>query len=226
MKRAQRGFTLVEVVLAMVLLGTMMLLLYAGLNFALRSWNAGESNGRRVADGRIADNFLRREVGELYPMRWQDPSVLRYAFEGKQHELRFVSSRRAGISAGGLSVVAIQAEAGSEPRSHDLMMRRAQASGDVNDFGPLEHAKPSVLLAGIDSVDFAYFGAANDFTDPEWTDEWKYPARLPQLVRMTVHGTRGDALPPMTMRLMVGAEAGCFENVFQRDCRPRRPVNP
>ena len=41
MKRAQAGFTLVEVVLAMVLLGTMMLLLYAGLNFSLRSWNAG-----------------------------------------------------------------------------------------------------------------------------------------------------------------------------------------
>lgn len=225
MRRAHSGFTLVEVVLAMVLLGTMMLLLYGGLNFSLRSWNAGDANGRRVADGRIADNFMRREVGELYPMRWQDPNVLRYAFEGTQHELRFVSSRRAGVSAGGLSVVAIQAEQGAEPRTHDLMMRRAQASGDVNDFTPLEKAQPSVLLAGIDSVDFTYFGAANDFSDPEWTDEWKYPARMPQLVRMTVHGGRGD-MPPMTMRLMVAPEAGCFENVFQRDCRPRRPVNP
>jgi len=226
MKRANDGFTLVEVVLAMVLLGTMMLLLYSGLNFALRSWNAGDANGRRVADGRIADNFVRREVGELYPMRWQDPFVLRYAFEGKQHELRFVSSRRAGISAGGLSVVAIDVEAGTEPRTRDLVMRRAQSSGDVNDFAPLDRAQPSVLLTGIDSVDFAYFGASNDFTDPEWMDEWKYPARMPQLVRMTVHGAHGDTLPPMTMRLMVGPEAGCFENVFQRDCRPRRPVNP
>jgi len=225
MRRSQGGFTLVEVVLAMVLLGTMMLLLYSGINFALRSWNAGDSNGRRVADGRIADNFLRREVGELYPMRWQDATVLRFAFEGKQHEMRFVSSRRAGISAGGLSIVAIQAQQGAQPRTFDLVMRRAQASGDVNDFGPLDQAKPSVLLAGIDGVDFAYFGSPNDFTDPEWTDEWKYPARMPQLVRMTVHSARGD-MPPMTMRLMVGTEAACFENVFQRDCRPRRPVNP
>jgi general secretion pathway protein J len=226
MRRAHSGFTLVEVVIAMVLLGTMMLLLYAGLNFSLRSWNAGDTNGRRVADGRIADNFLRREVGELYPMRWQDPNTLRYAFDGKPHELRFVSSRRAGISAGGLSVVAIQAEQGAAARTFDLTMRRAQASGDVNDFAPLEHAQPSVLLTGIDSVDFAYFGAPNDFSDPEWADEWKYPARMPQLVRMTVHSIRGDTLPPMTMRLMVAPEAGCFENVFQRDCRPRRPVNP
>lgn len=226
MRRAQSGFTLVEVVLAMVLLGTMMLLLYGGINFSLRSWNAGDANGRRVADGRIADNFLRREVGELYPMRWQDPAVLRFAFEGTQHELRFVSSRRAGVSAGGLSLVSLQAEPGAQPRSHDLMMRRAQASGDVNDFTPLEQAKPSVLLEGIEGVDFQYFGAPNDFSDPEWTDEWKNPARMPLLVRMTVHGSRGDSLPPMTMRLMVGPEAGCFENVFQRDCRPRRPVNP
>jgi len=225
MRRTEGGFTLIEVVLAMVLLGTMMLLLYAGINFSLRSWNAGDANGRRVADARIADNFLRREVGELYPMRWQDPNVLRYAFDGQQHELRFVSSRRAGVSAGGLSVVSIAAEQGTQPRTFDLVMRRAQASGDVNDFTPLEHAEPSVLLAGIDSVDFAYFGAANDFSDPEWVDEWKYPGRMPQLVRMTVHSARGD-MAPMTMRLMVGTEAGCFENVFQRDCRPRRPVNP
>jgi len=61
---------------------------------------------------------------------------------------------------------------------------------------------------------------------PSWRERIAALRYVPQLVRMTVHGTRGDALPPMTMRLMVGAEAGCFENVFQRDCRPRRPVNP
>ena len=54
MKRSQAGFTLVEVVLAMVLVGAMMLLVYSGLSFALRSWDAAEANGRRVAERRLA----------------------------------------------------------------------------------------------------------------------------------------------------------------------------
>jgi general secretion pathway protein J len=224
--RRQAGFTLVEVVLAMVLLGTMMLLLYSGLNFSLRSWNASDANGRRVADNRVAENFLRREVGELYPMRWRDPNFLKYAFEGKQHELRFVSSRRAGLASGGLSVVGIDVEPGKAPHTFDLVMRRAQASGTVNDFSVLDEAQPSILVPDVDAVDFSYFGATNDFTDPEWTDEWKYDARMPLLVQMTVHTARADPPPPMILRPMVAVEAGCFENVFQRDCRPRRPTTP
>ena len=62
--RRQRGFTLIEIVIAMVLLAVMMSLLYSGLTFALRSWDAADANGRRVADRRLAEYFLRREVGK------------------------------------------------------------------------------------------------------------------------------------------------------------------
>ena len=44
MTRRQRGFTLIELVVAMALLGTMMLLLYSGLSFSVRSWDAGDVN--------------------------------------------------------------------------------------------------------------------------------------------------------------------------------------
>src|SRR6185369_11172741 len=68
--KRQRGFTLVELLVAMVLLAAVMALLYSGLNFAARSWDAGDANGRRMADRRIGENFLRRELSELFPMRW------------------------------------------------------------------------------------------------------------------------------------------------------------
>jgi general secretion pathway protein J len=219
--RAQSGFTLIELVLAIVLLGAMMTLLYSGLTFALRSWDAGDANGRRAADRRIGENFLRREVAELFPMRWKDPTTLRFAFDGGTERLRFVSSRPAGVSQGGLSLVGIGVEADPKGRSRNLVMRRATADPDAADFSALDAADPTILVPGVDSVSFAYFGSESDFTDPRWTDRWTLPARMPAMIRMRAKAADGSFLPDVVVRLMVGEEAGCFDAALQRGCRPR-----
>lgn len=221
--RPSAGFTLIELVVAMTLLGTMMLLLYAGLSFALRSWDAGDANGRRTADRRIGENFLRRELLEMFPMRWKDPTTVKVAFSGEAQRLRFVSSRPAGISMGGLALVGVEVEGDARARERHLVMRRAMPDDEARDFGPLDSAERSILIADVESVTFAYFGAENDFSEPKWTDAWTLPARVPQLVSIRVKAADGTFLPEMVVKLMLGEEAGCLENAFQRNCRPRRP---
>ena len=222
--KGQRGFTLIELVVATALLATMMLLMYSGLTFSLRGWDAGAANGQRIADRRIGENFLRRELSEIFPMRWKDPMVLRLAFEGEAQRVRFVSSRPADVTGGGLSLVGLEVEAGADSRDRSLVMRRAMPDDDAKDFGPLDRAKGTVILAGVDSVAFSYFGAETDFTDPKWSDSWTYAGRVPQMVRMRIRTTEGTVLPEMVVRVALGEEAGCLENSFQRVCRPRRPI--
>jgi len=222
MRRAQ-GFTLIELVLALTILGTMLLLLYSGLSFALRSWDAGDVNGRLTVDRRIGANFLRRELSELFPMRWKDPTTLKLAFEGDTDHLRFVSARPAGIASGGLSLVAINVEADPKnQRQHNLVMRRAMPDDEQKDFAAVEQAESSILIPEVDAVSFSYFGAENDFAEPVWTDSWKFASRIPLMIRLRVKTTDGTALPDMVMKVMLGEEAGCLENSFQRLCRPRR----
>ena len=217
------GFTLIEVVIAMTLLATIMVLLYSGLTFALRSWDAGDANGRRVADRRLGENFLRREMTEMFPMRWKDATVVRFAFEGEQDHLRFVSSRPAGLSQGGLSLVSLDVQPGQEPRSRNLVMRRAMPDDDAVDFGPLDKAEPSLLITNVESVQFSYFGAESDFIEPKWVDSWTFKGAIPLLVKVRVTMVDGRVLPDFVIRVMLGSEAGCLESSFQRGCRPRRP---
>jgi general secretion pathway protein J len=219
--RASGGFTLIELVVAMALLAVMMLLLYSGLGFALRSWDAGDANGRRTADRRIGENFLRRELTETFPMRWKDSTMVKVAFAGETQSLRFASVRPAGVSVGGLSLVGIEVQGNAAKRERHLVMRRAMPDDDAKDFKPLEAAEPTVLIADVDSVTFAYFGAVNDFSEPQWTDTWPYPGRVPQMVRLRVKTADGAMLPDMVVKMMLGEEAGCLENAFQRGCRPR-----
>jgi len=223
--RRHAGFTLIEMVVAMALLGTMMLLMYSGLTFGLRGWDAADVSGRRTADRRIAENFLRREISETFPMRFKDPMVLKLAFEGKEDSLRFASSRPAGISAAGLSLVGLAVENDNVKRTRSLVMRRAMPDDEAKDFTPLERADRTVLFEGLDRVQFEYFGAENDFTDPEWTQEWEHVGRVPQLIRIRMRAADGTDFPEMVVRVMLSEEAGCLENAFQRVCRPRRP-NP
>lgn len=223
--RRPSGFTLIELMVAMALLAMIMALVYSGLAYALRSWDAGELNARQVVDRRIGVNFLRRELGEMFPMRWKDPMLLRFAFDGERDSLRFVSARPPDVAQGGLSLVGLIVEAGSVGGSRRLVMRRAMPDDAAKDFGPLDGATPYVLVDNIDAVNFSYFGSENDFTDPRWSDKWTYDARMPNMVKIAIRTTDGTELEPLVVRIELGEEAGCLESSFQRVCRPRRP-NP
>jgi len=71
-------------------------------------------------------------------------------------------------------------------------------------------------------VEFAYFGSENDFAEPKWMDDWRFTTRVPQMIRLRVKTGEGTQLPDIVVRTMLGEEAGCLENSFQRLCRPRR----
>ena len=221
MKRTQAGFTLLEVVIAMALLAAMLGMAWGGLSFALKGWDTGDAKGRRAVDLQLAQNFLRRELAEVFPMRWKDPSKLRLAFEGDSKSLRFVSTRAAGASSGGLALVGLEVTAGANPREKDLVMRRALADDKATDFTSLGAAQPTLLMTNVDKVEFAYFGAENDFNEPRWQPDWTIEGRIPQLVRLQVKTTDGTEVPEVVARVMLGEEAGCLENAFQRVCRPR-----
>jgi general secretion pathway protein J len=222
----QEGFTLIELVVAMMLLGIMMLLLYSGLTFALRGWDSAGAHGQLVADRRLGENFLRREVMETFPMRWTDPFIYKLAFSGESNRLRFVSSRPPASTQGGLSLVAVEWERDPQTRGGRLVMRRAMPDDAANDFSPLDRASErTVLVDDVSAASFSYFGAETDFAEAKWEDNWTYQ-KLPLLVRLRLTGGDGVPLPDMVLRIALSEEAGCLENAFQRMCRARRAVNP
>lgn len=222
MRRAcEGGFTLIEMVLAMVLLAAMLAMAWGGFAFALRAWEAGDTHGHRASDLRLAESFLRREISEIFPMRWKDPMQLKFAFEGERERLRFVSVRPPGITAPGLALVGLELESGDD-RSVNLVMRRAPPDDEAKDFAPLESGERTVLISGLRAAQFSYFGADNDVNEPRWLDSWPYEGRMPLMVRVRLTAADGAPMPDLVARLMLAEEAGCLENTFQRVCRPRR----
>jgi general secretion pathway protein J len=220
-RRAQAGFTLLETVMAMVLLAAMLGMLFGGLRAGIRAWDAGSGRGDRADEVLLTDAFVRKELTAAFPWRFKDPLAVKLAFQGEREAVRFVSMRPAEIGGGGLAFVSIAFEPARGEAGGRLVMRRVPASSEATDFADLQAAEPFALLDGVSEARFSYFGAENDVLPLAWGDRWEHAQRVPTHVRLelAVGGTR---LPDLVVALRLGEEAGCYESSFQRVCVPRR----
>ena len=221
------GFTLLEMLVGLTLLGVMLILIYASLNVGLRAWDTGEKRVSEAARQRVVQSFLRRELSQLFPVRWRGIPESKIAFEGTKDELKFVTMLTLGASAreGGLQwghlYLATDDTTGGE-RRQTLFIKRSAFNLQAKDWDGVDEAKPIPLVTGVKVFELGYYGAENDTTDAEWKSEWINPLRMPQLIRITLQADDGRNVPPLIVSLRLGEEAGCYDNAFQRNCGPRR----
>ncbi len=226
MWRKNRGFTLIELLLGLALLAMMMALIYATLNFALRAWDTGDARITESAHLRVVDSFLRRELGQVFPVRWRGIPESKIAFDGGKQDIRFVTALNIGAAPGdgGLQWghIWLASDEKNGERFTSLFIKRDRFDQFAKDWSDLTDTKPVRLIERVKELDIAYFGGENDLAEPTWSSEWKNPLRLPQLIRLTVKLDHGRDIPPMIISLRVGEEAGCFDTGFSRQCGPRR----
>jgi general secretion pathway protein J len=222
-RQAQRGFTLIEVLLAMGLLAAVLSLLFGAFRFAGQAWEAGESRAVTASNVRHAQMFMRREMERAFAQRWreQGAQTARIAFEGEEQSIKFMVPRAGGSRSSGLVAVsfALLDESNFERRQKRLVVQRETLDSSSTDFDKLGQAEPRALLENVASVSFEYFGTANDKDDPTWRGNWEPKQRLPQLVKVKIELEGTNYVPPeLVVPLVVGEESGCYINAFQRQC--------
>ena len=196
------GFTLLETLVGLTLLGVMLILIYASLNVGLRAWDTGEKRVAEASHQRVVQSFLRRELSQLFPVRWRGIPESRIAFEGAKDEIRFVTTVTLGaaIREGGLQwghLYVGDDETGTGERRRTLFIKRSAFNLQARDWDGLDAAKPVALIEGVKSFEIGYYGAENDATDPQWTSDWTNPLRMPQLIKLTLQVDNGRDVPPL-----------------------------
>lgn len=191
-RRAQ-GFTLLELLIGMTLVGFILTLLFAGLSLGMRSWEAGERHMVSASQQAVVVDFIRRTLEQTYPLRWRVDNEEQLAFAGEAESLRFVGSVARHDGASGNFLIALNL-ADSEV-GRNLVMRWQFPDSRAPGFGPLEEAKPKVLAKAIRTMTFSYFGAESDTDEPAWHDQWLDQKEPPTLIRMQLILENGEAWP-------------------------------
>lgn len=194
----QAGFTLLELIVAITLMGLVLVVLYSGLRLGLNSWDGGEQRAEATNRVRLAQEFLRRQLMQsitAYHVNERQERVV--VFAGRPDGIEFVAPMLAQLGQGGLYRVRIDAADGR------LWIHwRPYLPADPEAGGERE----TTLLEGVSDVEWAYFGPDQEQqpeSPPRWRTDWTNTQQRPQLVRLNLH-LQGEPWPDLVAALPDG----------------------
>ena len=192
----QRGFTLLEVVLAMASLALVSSICYSAFYLGIRSVEKGERAVVTAQRLRVASDILIRQVKSAvpYPARNADGDVFPY-FIGTARSVSFVTA--AGqLNGGGMARIVYHLEDG--PRL--ILEESSKFSPDSLGTDAIDASgeRSAVVIEGFDSAEFQYL-PPDDFDEGHnsWTSIWgnakdaEFEDVLPRAIRITLKGLRG-----------------------------------
>lgn len=209
-RRGSRGFTLLELLIALALLGLMLVLLFGGLRLGVRSWDAAQGTVDTMGTVRAVEGFLRREFSQIHPYRFKGPNAQpTLAFRGERERVIFVAPLPERIGGGGLRLMSIALE--RDAQGQRIVWREQPLDVAQPDFSSLANASGQVLisreLASVEDLGLGYFGRPGDAPAPYWSERWDDPARLPQLIRVHVRLRSGEPWPDFVVALALAGGA-------------------
>ena len=98
----ERGFTLLELTIALTLLALLSAVLFGSLRLAGRSTDSGEAKVEAAASMRLTQDFLRTNLEAQHPLRMRKILEWPLLFRGTRNELRYTSDLPPRVAGGGI----------------------------------------------------------------------------------------------------------------------------
>lgn len=207
-QRDARGFTLLEILAAMVLLSLLLLGVWSGIHTAALSIRSGQRFVARTDAVRASQDFLRRELAQASSQPWAaatDGSGI--VFIGGPREMRYVAPLPGYLGRLGPQLQTLKLVPGDG--GYRLEVSFALLPPDGSKPKPL--GTPQVLLTGIRGGRFSYRGFDQQRRPTDWQMRWKTPGRVPALVRVDLaleHGSWPLLLAPIRVDARAVNDAG------------------
>ncbi len=208
------GFTLIEVIVTLTILGFIVLMVSGTFRLGLSSWEKGDAIKEDYQKIRMTSQLVSRQLKSLVPykIKTEKAEGNYLAFDGKAHSLRFVSALPIKAKRPeGFVYVVYQFKDDGEKKGHLLLYEQRALNKDFFE-DELKEDSAVTLFGGISQVRFEYFREADGEKSrmEEWVEEWnaKEEKELPRAVRMTVTywNERGkEEVSPMTVLASVPA---------------------
>ena len=190
----ERGFTLIEMIVALVVLALIMGLLASGARLLRGTGDRLAEVTAAMAEVTLVVDLLQTRLGDAVTLEVGPAGRTVTAFDGTAERLRFVSLALAIEPGEPLVAMELAGDAAG-----GLVLARAELGSSEPSFAVLDDPGRAVrrrLVGGVSGLGLAYLGRKAGATSASWHDSWQGQPILPRAVRIELAHARLD-LPPI-----------------------------
>jgi general secretion pathway protein J len=198
----QRGFTLVEVVIALTIVATLLVVMFGSLRVGLAAWQRGDERAEVLERARSLTQIVTRTLGAAHPYMTsrQGGEAPRLLFEGAPDRVAFVTSAPPFPTAAPIAFTAVTLSQDAGPVPGLAVRQKPLPNQEPFDRG----LHPALVDGTVSDVRFRYLRES----DRAWTESWDVAQEkaLPLAVEITlsiVQAGRSTQQPPLMVSLPV-----------------------
>lgn len=192
------GFTLVEVMITLTILGFILLMIFGVFRLGLSAWEKGEALKDDYQRVRITSQMISRQVKSIVPYKIKTRKAEGdyLAFEGKARSVKFVSALPLKVSQSqGLVYVIYEFQKNEKENGALLLYEQRVLNRDFMNETPREESGV-LLMEHLAEVRFEYYREEDPQKNQmaEWVEEWNTQEKgeLPRAMRITFVSQKGE----------------------------------
>jgi general secretion pathway protein J len=192
--REQKGFSLLELLIAMTLLLLVIVILGGALRLGFRSISAGEKRMDVLERFRSSFGIITNQLQSAVPLTYDEDGVKKYYLKGDATTLQFATGQSIWGREMGCVIVSYRLEPGDEGK---LILYASERSVGRDE------AQEVQLFDDLKALSFSYFGREAIEEDGKWTEEWPDNTKYPEQLKVNLSRDHGDAklLIPLYARM-------------------------
>ena len=172
-----RGFTLLELLITITILGMVMVILAQASTLSIQTWEKGTASQVTNQQTAVITDLLSQQLRSAYPLRipitkddgTQDPSKKLLVFDGGTESVAFVTAKPLGIqSRGGLHLVVYYLEREKDSSTSHLIAAYRSVYHRQFYETPFTDTEKTRLLSDVSKLTLEYYDDKTAMWFPEW----------------------------------------------------------
>jgi general secretion pathway protein J len=199
----QRGFTLLELVLALSIVAAMLAIVFGGLRLGIRAWQSGEQRTEALQHARSLAALLSQSLGGTTPYLGAPPAGTQpeVLFQGDPDRIAFVTVSPPYPLPAPIAFTAVTFSIDQGDRPGFAIREKALPSEE-----PFEAGDPIVVDPSLVAVRFRYLRQADGAWEEQWdgAQERAVPGAVEVTLTAVIDGQPVEQ-PPVTVPIRVTA---------------------
>jgi general secretion pathway protein J len=189
----EKGFTLLELLISIAILGIIIVILVGALRLGFRSVDTGEKKIDSIERMRVSLSIIDSQIQSQIPLSYEAEGVTQYYFSGARDSLQL--STNYSIWGGQKGYVIVSYRVSSEEEGKAVLYASEHIVG-------VEDVKETKLLDAFDDIYFEYFYKGPTDEVGNWVEEWTDTSQMPSKIK--IHLIKGGKDLPLIVPARIG----------------------